>query len=218
VTSISVYPKRILRLADLRLDPSKYKRVGDSYSQGRTIFWNEEEGIEYHVSEGVSRGDDIVREIYYKPAAGDSHLRCPALAKITSGAEQMSDGQGPGGDACPEIIIAGPPGNRCHGHLCSFSAQVAGLDPAFNPTFKWEVSAGTITNGQGTYAIEVDTSEAGDKPVTVTVKVGEAIPKGCPSTKSYTLEPAKPSRAASRAGTCRVKRKDGRRQKYISGH
>jgi hypothetical protein len=203
VTGISVYPKKALRLADLRLDPGKYKKGGDSYSQGRTVYWNKEEGIAYHVSERSSRDDDRVMEIYYQPAAGDAHLRCPAPAKNTPGTGQTGGGPGPGGDACPEIILAGPPGGRCRDHLCSFSARLSGLDPNFTPTFKWEVSAGTINNGQGTYAIEVDTSDAKDKPVTVTVKVGSAIPDGCPSTKSYTLEPTKPSRAVSRAGACR---------------
>lgn len=207
VTSISVYPKKALLLAALRLDLGAYKRVGDSYSQGRTVYWNEKEGIQYHVSEG-ERGDDAkVREIYYQPAARDAHLRC--RAKDTSEGGQKSSERGPGGDACPDIYIVGSPSNQCPGQRCSFSAALAGLDHTFSPTFKWVASAGTITSGQGTQAIEIDTSKAGDKPITVTLKVGGVIPDGCPNTESYTLIPAKASSTVNRRASCRVKRKKG---------
>jgi hypothetical protein len=203
VISIGVYPKKALRLADLKLDPRKYKRVGDSYSQGRTIYWNEEEGIEYHVVEEAGRGDGKVMEIYYNPAASEAHHLCPAALE----ARQASDDRGLGGDVCPTITIIGPPGGKCRGQRCSISAQLSGLDPRFSPTFEWKVSAGTIVSGQGTYAIEIDMSSAGDKPVIVTLKVGGVIPRGCPNTESYTVEPAQHSTQVSRPASCRKLKK-----------
>jgi hypothetical protein len=60
------------------------------------------------------------------------------------------------------------------------------------PTYKWSVSAGKIKKGQGTDSIVVDTSCAGDKPITATVEIGNVIPEGCPSNSSYMTECDKP--------------------------
>lgn len=191
VTSITVYPQKTLRLADLQLDLSKFKKLGDSYAGGRTVYQDEEEGIRYAVFEDDGSANGKVMEIYYQPAKKDAHLRCPVPANNTPEVGQTGDDQGPGGDPCPEISIIGPAGDRCPGRRCSFSAKLSGLDSRFSPTFKWEASAGTIVSGQGTSAIEVDTSNVGDKAITVKLTVGGVIPKGCRAAESYTMGPAK---------------------------
>jgi hypothetical protein len=44
------------------------------------------------------------------------------------------------------------------------------------PTYNWSVSAGTISSGQGTSSITVDTTGAGGQTVTATVSLGGADP------------------------------------------
>ncbi|MEN3332450.1 MAG: hypothetical protein V7641_1815 [Blastocatellia bacterium] len=66
---------------------------------------------------------------------------------------------------CPDTVDVG-------GKL-TFSADVRGGDSQVTPTYNWSVSAGSISSGQGTSAIEVDTTEmAGGGTVTATVDVG----------------------------------------------
>jgi hypothetical protein len=52
-------------------------------------------------------------------------------------------------------------------------------------SYKWTVSAGTITSGQGTSSITVSTDGLGGQDVTATVHVGELDP-ACPQTASCT--------------------------------
>lgn len=80
VTQIRISPKQKLRLADLQLDLSKYKKVNDPHVQVHTIYWNEEEGIQYVVFVGGGEDDGMILEIYYEPATTDASLRCPVAA------------------------------------------------------------------------------------------------------------------------------------------
>lgn len=54
----------------------------------------------------------------------------------------------------------------------TFSATVSGAAPYNELSFKWTVTAGVITSGQGTASITVNTSEASGRAVTATVVVG----------------------------------------------
>jgi hypothetical protein len=65
--------------------------------------------------------------------------------------------------ACPDTATAGSP--------VTFTANVEGGDPNVTPTFNWTVSAGTISSGQGTGSITVDTTGVSGT-VTATVDVG----------------------------------------------
>ena len=56
------------------------------------------------------------------------------------------------------------------------SVGVSGGEPNIQPTYKWSVSAGTITTGQGTPTIVVDTKGLAGKEVTATVDVGGLNP------------------------------------------
>jgi PKD domain-containing protein len=53
----------------------------------------------------------------------------------------------------------------------TFTADVSGGDPNVQPTYNWTVSAGTISSGQGTATIDVDTSGL-EGTVTATVEAG----------------------------------------------
>jgi hypothetical protein len=73
---------------------------------------------------------------------------------------------------CPKTNVACPDSVDAGGKL-SFSADVRGGDSQVTPTYNWSVSAGSISSGQGTSTIEVDTSEVtGGGTITATVDVG----------------------------------------------
>jgi hypothetical protein len=71
---------------------------------------------------------------------------------------------------CPNVII-NCPDTVAPGQPVVFSANVSGGTAGITPTFNWTVSAGTITGGQGTSSITVDTSGLGGQPIRATVEV-----------------------------------------------
>jgi hypothetical protein len=74
--------------------------------------------------------------------------------------------------ACPTVTVACPDTGTI-GQPVTFRAAIQGGDPAVTPTYNWTVSAGTITSGQGTSSITVDTAGlAGGSTITATVTVG----------------------------------------------
>src|SRR5947209_666440 len=74
--------------------------------------------------------------------------------------------------ACPTVTVSCPDTGAI-GQPVTFTATINAGDPAVTPTFNWTVSAGTISSGQGTSSITVDTAGlAGGSTVTATVTVG----------------------------------------------
>ena len=82
---------------------------------------------------------------------------------------------------CPVISVSCP-ADVMQGDLVTFSASVTGNA---NVTYNWSVSAGTITGGQGTSSITVDTAALGGQSVTATVELGGLDPS-CSRTASCT--------------------------------
>lgn len=111
-------------------------------------------------------------------------------------------------DSCPLIKIACSPDKSCCGPKYTFTVDIMGGYPDREPSYKWSVTAGTINSGQGTGSIEVDASSVNDKPLTVTVEIGNIIPEGCPTTESYTTQCAKPSNVLGQTRPCKGKRKN----------
>jgi hypothetical protein len=68
--------------------------------------------------------------------------------------------------SCPSDVDAGQP--------ITFTASVSGGDSAATYTYNWSVSAGTISSGQGTSTITVDTNGVAAQSVTATVSIGGA--------------------------------------------
>ena len=64
---------------------------------------------------------------------------------------------------CPDTVTLGQP--------VTFTANATGGTPGVTPTYRWTVSAGTITSGQGTSSITVDTSGLGGQAITAKVEV-----------------------------------------------
>ncbi|HEX7334563.1 MAG TPA: Ig-like domain-containing protein [Pyrinomonadaceae bacterium] len=79
--------------------------------------------------------------------------------------------------SCPSEVDAGQP--------ITFTASVTGDTGGATVTYNWSVSAGTISSGQGTSTITVDTSSLGGQSVTATVNIGGLDPS-CTATNSCT--------------------------------
>jgi hypothetical protein len=78
--------------------------------------------------------------------------------------------------SCPTEVDAGQP--------LTFTAAVDNVG-SLTLTYNWSVSAGTISSGQGTSSITVDTTEAGGGTITATVELGGVDPI-CSRTASCT--------------------------------
>jgi len=76
---------------------------------------------------------------------------------------------------CPTVEIDGL-GEVDQGTVLVFIARVVGTIPARKHDFKWTVSAGTITSGQGTESITVDTTGLGGVEIIATVELSTASP------------------------------------------
>jgi len=80
--------------------------------------------------------------------------------------------------SCPTLTVSGPSGITAPGQSMTFVANVSGGSGG-DVTYNWSVSAGTISSGQGSSTITVDT--AGVAPgsnVTATVEIG-GTPTDC---------------------------------------
>jgi hypothetical protein len=87
---------------------------------------------------------------------------------------------------CPTVSVSCPDTGTI-GTPVTFTANVSGGDPNVTPTFNWTVSAGTISSGQGTSSITVDTAGvAGGTTITATVDVG-GYDRSCSTSSSCTV-------------------------------
>src|SRR5215216_5713806 len=77
------------------------------------------------------------------------------------------------------------------GTLVVFKAKITGILHTTKPEFKWKLSAGTITTGQGTDEIMVDTAGLGGLEVIVTAELSGA-PLGCNGSASRTTQVQSP--------------------------
>ena len=87
---------------------------------------------------------------------------------------------------CPTVNVSCADGVD-EGTPATFTANFAQGTPTVSETYNWTVSAGTITSGQGTSSITVDTKGVGGGSVTATVEVGGVDPT-CNRTASCTTQ------------------------------
>lgn len=83
---------------------------------------------------------------------------------------------------CPTLHVNGG-GVVRPGEPMIFTVNVAGLTDASTLKYEWEISNGTISSGQGTAAITVDTTGLSDTNVTAEVKI-KGLYNNCPNTAS----------------------------------
>ena len=72
---------------------------------------------------------------------------------------------------CPRVKVSSPD-DVDSGQPITFTVSVTGGDQDVTPTFNWTVSDGTISSGQGTSTITVDTTGIDGGDSTATVKIG----------------------------------------------
>ena len=89
---------------------------------------------------------------------------------------------------CPTINISCPTDTVQAGSPATVSVSLSG-GGNFNVTYNWTVSAGTISNGQGTSSITVDTTGQAGQNITATVEIG-GLPPECDRTRSCTFSVA----------------------------
>jgi hypothetical protein len=87
---------------------------------------------------------------------------------------------------CPTVTVSCPSDVQVGGPI-TFTANVSGGDTGVTPTFNWTVSAGTISSGQGTSSITVDTTGLGGQTVTATVDVG-GFDRSCATSASCSTQ------------------------------
>ena len=87
---------------------------------------------------------------------------------------------------CPTVGVTCP-GDVDEGQPATFTANFSQGTPTVSETYNWTVSSGTITSGQGTSSITVDTTGVGGGSVTATVEVGGVDPS-CNRTASCTVQ------------------------------
>jgi len=110
--------------------------------------------------------------------------------------------------SCPTDVEAGQP--------ITFTASVTGGAEGATWTYNWSVSAGTISSGQGTSTITVDTAGLGSQSVTATVNIGGADPS-CNNSNSCTtaVKPAPvPARKFDEYGNIRFNDEKARLDNY----
>ncbi len=83
---------------------------------------------------------------------------------------------------CGTLSVDGPSGTTSPGSPMTFTANLTG---GADVTYNWTVSTGTISSGQGTSAITVDTTGLAGQTVTATVELGGLKPDcNCQNTDS----------------------------------
>ena len=112
---------------------------------------------------------------------------------------------------CPKVQISSPV-EVDSGETITFSASVTGGDQDVLPTYNWTVSDGTISAGQGTSTIVVETASASGQSSTATVDVG-GYERKCVTTASSTtgIKPKpRPARLIDRYGAVGVADRNAR--------
>ncbi|HEX6732771.1 MAG TPA: hypothetical protein VF074_22315, partial [Pyrinomonadaceae bacterium] len=92
---------------------------------------------------------------------------------------------------CPSVSVTCPSEVDPNAPI-TFTATVTGGEQGATWTYNWSVSAGTISSGQGTSTITVDTTGIAGQSVTATVSIGGADPSCTGTTASCTTSVKNP--------------------------
>ena len=88
---------------------------------------------------------------------------------------------------CPVVTVDCPTGSLIEaGTPVTFAANVSGMTGNLAPTYRWTVTDGTITSGQGTPTITVDTNGQAGRTLSATVEL-VGLPAGCQPTPSCAI-------------------------------
>jgi hypothetical protein len=117
---------------------------------------------------------------------------------------------------CPVVSVSCPTDVEANQPV-TFTASVSGGPSGASWTYNWSVSAGTISSGQGTSTITVDTNGLGGQSVTATVSIGGADPSCTGTTASCTTSvkpPPTPARKFDEYGNIRFNDEKARLDNY----
>jgi hypothetical protein len=121
---------------------------------------------------------------FANPSAGHLKMRRTALGIALASLATLAAVGASAGRVydCPAVAVTCPD-SVPSGEGAAFEANVNGAAAGAKLTYKWTVSAGTITGGQGTGRVEVDTTGMSGGQLTATVEVG-GFPESCPAAAS----------------------------------
>lgn len=95
-----------------------------------------------------------------------------ALTAFNLSAQEAAGSSKKPGDSCPAISVTGPASGVRSGDSMTFIANVTGADKIEITSYNWAVTAGSITSGQGTPVITIDTKGLEETTVvTATVSI-----------------------------------------------
>jgi hypothetical protein len=77
--------------------------------------------------------------------------------------------------ACPYNIQLSGPDRVIEGDLITFLSNNVGVDPTVPVNYNWTISSGTITSGQGTSSITVDTRGMGGQTINADLDVNDGV-------------------------------------------
>jgi hypothetical protein len=109
----------------------------------------------------------------------DDGCGCVAFSSTTVTVAACSDCRPP----CPTVTVDCPTGAVQPGTPATVTVNLSGGAAGLAPTYNWSVSDGTITSGQGTPSITIDTTGQAGKNITATVQLG-GLPPECQATAS----------------------------------
>ncbi|MDT5159221.1 MAG: hypothetical protein QOH51_3578, partial [Acidobacteriota bacterium] len=116
----------------------------------------------------------------------DDGCGCIAFTSTTVTVDRCNCIPNPTPTPCPSVSVSCPDTGTI-GQPVTFTANVSGGNPNVTPTYNWTVSAGTISSGQGTSSITVDTTGvSGGTTITATVDVG-GYDRSCSTSSSCTV-------------------------------
>jgi hypothetical protein len=162
VLSINVIPKDKVRLADMHLDLSKFRkqRIPFDFPYDYSHLVNDEEGLTLSL---VSFGKDFVDSYSYGPKATDRPLRCPDYTDEEEKRKRACIPLTFSVDCSSEEIKAGRPVE------CKIRLPLARAD--FHPTLKWTVSPVASLSSKSADVVRVKLINRKARSVTVTVRV-----------------------------------------------
>lgn len=77
--------------------------------------------------------------------------------------------------ACPYNVQLSGPDRVIEGDLITFASQNVGPNPAIPVNYNWTISSGTITSGQGTSSITVDSRGMGGQTINADLDVNDGV-------------------------------------------
>lgn len=114
----------------------------------------------------------------------DDGCGCISFSSTTVTITECKDCRNP--LVCPTLGVTCP-GDVDEGQPATFTANFGQGTPTVSETYNWTVSSGTITSGQGTSSITVDSTGVGGGSITATVEIGGVDPS-CNRTASCTVQ------------------------------